>query len=139
VEKNKIIRNQKGFTLLEIIAVLVIIGILAAVAVPKYMSLTEESRIKAARGAINEVIGRCNQAYGNCMLKNNGDATLCTAAKIIDYDNIGTAPPGFPGFTVKAEAGTNKITVTVSAVNGVTIDPSQTGDWEEPHYVAPTS
>ena len=34
--------NQRGFTLLEIIAVLVILGILAAVAVPKYIDLQEE-------------------------------------------------------------------------------------------------
>ena len=32
-------RNQKGFTLIEIIAVLVILGVLAAVAIPKYQDL----------------------------------------------------------------------------------------------------
>jgi len=38
------LKNQKGFTLMEIIAVLVILGILAAVAVPKYIDLQDESR-----------------------------------------------------------------------------------------------
>ena len=35
--------NQKGFTLVEIIAVLVILGILAAVAVPKFLDLSDSA------------------------------------------------------------------------------------------------
>lgn len=48
----KKLRNQKGFTLIEIIAVLVILGILAAVAIPKFLDLQQDARGKALDGAL---------------------------------------------------------------------------------------
>lgn len=54
----KHIRNQKGFTLIEIIAVLVILGILAAIAIPKYLDMRKEAIVKAAAAATMELNAR---------------------------------------------------------------------------------
>jgi len=57
--------RDKGFTLLEIIAVLVILSILAAIAVPKYVSLDEGARQRAIDAGISELNGRETLTWSN--------------------------------------------------------------------------
>jgi prepilin-type N-terminal cleavage/methylation domain-containing protein len=54
--------NKKGFTLIEILVVLIIIGILACVAIPNYIIMTEQGM---ARNAINNtwIIWEAEQSY----------------------------------------------------------------------------
>lgn len=49
------IQKAKGFTLIEIVIVMVILGILAIVAVPKFVDLTTSAKISATQAALGAV------------------------------------------------------------------------------------
>ncbi|MFZ4437563.1 MAG: type IV pilin protein [Syntrophales bacterium] len=124
-------RNEKGFTLIEIIAVLVILGILAAVAVPKYLDLAATGRQQAAQGAIAEIKGRLSQAQGKYILENgtapNGTALYTYATNSAQFGanlaNLGA------DFTATAASGT-PITISVSVVQGKTLTTNVTNTFQ---------
>jgi prepilin-type N-terminal cleavage/methylation domain-containing protein len=98
--------GEKGFTLLEIIAVLVILSVLAAVAVPRYLSLDESARQRAIDAGIAELNGRETLTWSNIKITSTGytdDAALFPILDTTlgdDYSWVG-GPPDKDGGKLK--------------------------------------
>lgn len=76
-----IINNKKAFTLIELVFVIVVLGILAAIAVPKFSATRDdaiEAKVKEQVNAIRTAIANERQAYIQAVggMKNSGNGTL---------------------------------------------------------------
>jgi MSHA pilin protein MshA len=67
--------SQQGFTLIELVAVIVLLGILAVTALPRFLNVQTDARISVINGVLGSMQGAAQQTYAKALIQGKTGST----------------------------------------------------------------
>lgn len=100
------IRDQRGFTLIEIIMIIILLGIIAAIAIPKYTDLRTEAADATASAIVGAIVSSAAIGYADVVTRNVGTT-------FPDITALDTTYLQAQNITMNLDAGNNLWTASI--------------------------